>query len=634
MPRANRCLPALLLSLACSADADVSPPAGSQCEGGKCDELVGEDEPLQHGCEGILFDRSGRDFLPARLAEDALVKHVYMDAADGCPVDAEGVMKVLQESDDDCTAGLQTRVITEQAQLSGSSKGSSYRTITSRTCGERPEFGLLFSMFGFADASGVPTGLKPTGKGFPDGLEVIAFDEANGVFNYYKEVGGKMGFFGSSTDYVTRGPGGPSLTSVRGCANCHTSGGLIMKELTAPWLHWEGDFDSPGVEALVDNRAAVMGEREDGPNLQFDIVQPGNIAWNEAKVDFMKEEATVEQMLRPLFCPSQVNIAAFNRKTRIGARFLVDRQLAALAGVSSSVTNVDVLAKDYDAYIAAIGQKVPGTDAADVVAPWSFIERSHEDIDYIAKLVAEKIIDKELVIDVLMVDFTRPVFSDDRCDLLSFAPDLAPSQRTAAQIRDGLLANLESAPDGSPAAQLRDHLQARKDDEPFDHAASIGAFMTACKDRASNDQFASSDEDLEDLLGVNEFHIDALKQRALHRKLVMIDGELDDANGSAQHPFTVFEFEDTLPADELDVTSSADPGNPLQVHPQARFSPLDCALVDAFLPVAKDAPAPEPEPAAGCPGACGEFVDGAACQCDADCSQFGNCCEGFAALCE
>ena len=141
---------ALPLSVACSS----STPDPGDCAGGKCDELEGETDPLDSPCGDALFDRSGRGFLPERLANDAFIKHVYMDSDDGCPVTPAEVMAVLNQNDDeDCGPmdGIKSSVVSEQAQLAGVSDGASYRTVTTRTCDGRPNFSLIFSMFGFAD---------------------------------------------------------------------------------------------------------------------------------------------------------------------------------------------------------------------------------------------------------------------------------------------------------------------------------------------------------------------------------------------------------------------------------------------------------------------------------------------------
>jgi hypothetical protein len=618
----------------CTDDTSSSISTGD-CNGGKCDELQGEDEELDSPCASALVDRSGRGFLPKRLEEDALIKHVYMDDADGCPVDTRDVLELLNENDStDCDGdnGMKSSVISEQAQLNDSRDNAGYRLIMSRTCNDREDFGLLVSLFGFADGAGA---FGPDGDAVPGGIEVIAFDETNGVFNYYKEVGGKMGFFGSSTDYVTEGPGGPNLTSVRGCANCHTGGGLIMKELENPWLHWEEvpeagftDFErlSPGAGDLISNRSDILGERADGPRLEQDVIKPGNEAWNERRVQFINGNESVAKLLEPLFCPVEVNIAATFNKRRINHDFLVDRSLLDSLGLNAS-GRINTDESDYDAMLELTESIVPGSNQSDTRQNLAHITRSFSDIDYVEKLIDAGLIDREFANDVLMVDFTRQVFSDERCDLLEFAPDIDTADRNPESIRDGFLANLPAVVDGTAAAQLRAHLQARVDGNAFDHVGIVENFLDSCSDRQTNDQFASTNTDHSTLLGASELVIDSLKLRSQGVKLGTIDGNRDSADGSATHPRDVFEFGDTFPSDGIRVVANASLSNPLAVHPDARFSPVDCLLVDEF--VALEAPAPVDPSASSCPGTCGEFVNGAACQCDDRCQDFGNCCPGW-----
>ena len=87
-------------------------------------------------------------------------------------------------------------------------------------------------------------------------------DDTAGVFNYYETDGqGKINFFGSSKDLVEQGTG-PG--QVRRCAGCHTGGGLIMKELDTPWMHWEGHENHPGAAELVTANKNLLGRKNTG----------------------------------------------------------------------------------------------------------------------------------------------------------------------------------------------------------------------------------------------------------------------------------------------------------------------------------------------------------------------------------
>jgi len=169
-----------------------------------------------------------------------------------------------------------------------------------------------------------------------------------------------------------------------------------------------------------------------------------------------------------------------------------------------------------------------------------FIERSHADNNYVEQARDAKIIDDAFIKDVLMVDFTRPVFSDDRCGLLSFAPDLTAANMTAKKVRDGFIANLEAETPvaGSPAAQLLAHLKASNDTAA--HDATVDAFVAACT-----------------ALGSKPFLQSSLAITSLNREK------------ARQLP--VFEFESTMPTDNQSVDADA------------RLHPKTCQVVTQFV---------------------------------------------------
>lgn len=610
----SSCLAAAAMLAACSA----APEGGRECPAGKCDSVVGESSKLLEceseddfetsdgklgctPCGDVLRDESGRGFLPRFIESDALMAKVYMTFEDSnengrvdpaevdCPVDLPAIMAKLDRTDAQDCRGVRTHVISETAALIGA-EGSNYRTVTARDCDDRGQHGLLFSSFGFTGRdNSAGTGISQSAA--PAQVEVIAFDAADGVFNFYKEVDGKMRFFGSSLDFVVAGPGGPNLTSTRGCANCHPGGGLNMKELVSPWTHWAQPDNIVGAEELVANRAAYMGTLSAGPQME-NITRAGNTEWNETKSRFLRNIPTDElerlrsqfsddnlsaaqeqdlvarglrkrlnatqALLEPLFCPIQINIAA-NGKSGI-PRMLFFKDHSLISGTTS---------EDFDQAIAAIGSEVPGTGVAVTTTPFLIATRSEEDEQYVLDhLLGSGIIDRELKNDIQDVDVTRPVFSDDRCSLLELVPDLPPSKRNAADLRVALLDALQGATPGTPAAELLANLQTTGT-----HGALVGRVSQACRER-----------------NPRELLRDALKLRSLQRKLLFADGALDDADGSAQHRFAVFEFPQTMPRDGVRVTTSADPNAVDEVHPDARASPVDCTLVHEFVPVAESSP--------------------------------------------
>jgi hypothetical protein len=181
------------------------------------------------------------------------------------------------------------------------------------------------------------------------------------------------------------------------------------------------------------------------------------------------------------------------------------------------------------------------TGAIDTVFDYVFIERSHIDNDYINQLKAAGIIDDDFIKDVLMVDFTRHVFSDDRCGLATLLPDMDAADLTADKVRAAVSAAIaaESPAEGSPAAVLAANLEATGDAAA--HTAKVDAFTNACK-----------------ALGSRPFLENAIAITSLNR------------NKGRQMP--VFEFESTMPTDNLNTNDNA------------RLHPTTCQLTNSFVP--------------------------------------------------
>lgn len=139
---------------------------------------------------------------------------------------------------------------------------------------------------------------------------------------------------------------------------------------------------------------------------------------------------------------------------------------------------------------------------------------------------------------MLSVDFTRPIFSTDRCGLLDFAPMLEETELTAEKVRGGFVAKLRAAAPaaGTPGAQLLALLENAADT----HATKVQAFFDTCAAR-----------DKKELLA------DVMKVNALRRDEV--------------RELMVMEFSETLPFDDQRVASGT------------RLDPKTCRLTTSFV---------------------------------------------------
>ena len=475
----------------------------SECTGAKCDNL----DPIATGCAAALRDFSGGLFGEDLIAEldDPFARAVLQASEDECPMTFAEVMAALEAND--CAGGVETRLVSEEAQVVGrhadndtAEQVSGYRAVVSKSCNGRDSNELLFSQFGLG-----------AGSEAPDDFEVMAFDQTAGVYNYYKlhpvptddfgePVEGAepvFAFYGNSKNFIDHGAGDaiavPAVagsefttnTSERDCARCHTGGGLIMKELNSPWVHWhETSGDLPGEKAVMDANP-VYGRLTTGADMQFSIVQDGNRRWNTTRIDHVISTRAncddsgacslpTADLLRPLFCTVEVNLGTGGSGLR--DRAVIDPELGRFglrgsdhyAGVIEEIQQQVLLGIEGfdDPLFKQVASSLAGV--RDTIRGSAFIERSHADQDYVKQLAAG-VIDAAFAKDVRAVDFTRHVFSPDRCGLLALAPTIEfeadvtdASQLTKDRlpadmpelIRAGFQAALADATPGTPAGEL------------------------------------------------------------------------------------------------------------------------------------------------------------------------------------
>lgn len=358
---------------------------------------------------------------------------------------------------------------------------------------EPPAFTLLVSAFASID------------KISQGGLEVIAFDETEGVFNYYKENQGGWAFMGNSRDFH-EGKGGF-------CKGCHASGGLVMKELPSPWMNWEVSGDVPHSREVIDNNKEFFGSPFPlgGEGLEIDVVRPGNEVMNRKRVErlaarfaaakgdrssergsFADDDAPVftrdqmHELLKPLFCTEQITIqnGTFGTDGIFKPDMLDDNNFISLPS------------GEYDKVIADLGQvrgsgSLTSPDSSNKLARptnGDVFDGSREGL--YRMMVEEGLLSAEFVQDLHIIDFTRPLFSDDRCGLLEFAPeitvaDVKAADNLAAAIEAGFVRELEAASRDAAADEFLANLQ--EADGSAGREAKLKTFMDACKARGQND---------------------------------------------------------------------------------------------------------------------------------------------------
>ena len=533
----------LLLSIACSADPSDD-DASSVCAGAKCDALDQDqdDDVPAAACDGVMIDKSGRGLQSGKIAGglgDALARHVFTPG-DDCPATYPEVIAKLEASG--ACDDKRTMLVSETAQLVG--KPTTYRAVIVLHCDVDGESSSTwFSLFGIdGQVADFPGDVE-----IPTSAEMIAFDPVAGHFDYFETNGeGGIDFFGTSRDFLD----GPGEGDEQRCAQCHTGGSLIMKELDSPWMHWEGTFPTPGAKALIEDDPDLLGKRSDGVILE-NIINERNREWNEARIAGIVEDlgpggTTAQDLLLPLFCTVEVNLASQSGATAMGGKLggaVIDRTFSVFASIDAS-------AEQYLAILANNDQRLDGTDAKDTIGALANVTRGNADLDYQRRLVDAGVVDEELVEDVLLVDFTRSIFSDDRCRLLDFAPNIDAESATARTIRDGFIANLEkvAAQPGTPEGDLLRNL----DNDGDDAEATAKRFTDTCRARSESRTLANGQE----VLAVFDDYLQVVSH-----------------NRRQAAALPLFEFPETMPTDAL----STPPG--------LRLDPNTCELTSEYVSI-------------------------------------------------
>ena len=359
-------------------------------------------------------------------------------------------------------------------------------------------------------------------------VEVIAWDPAKGMFNFYELLGnGKNGtwsYNGDSQDILidteplhrARAAGRPPFGNGLRCAGCHVNGGPIMKELASPQNDWWTDarkIDRGGREFDA-QLAAIASGFVDGDRLSA-AVRAGVEKLNTSpQFKAIRAGRSLQEQLRPLFCPIEINfesdvapLEANGQTTRVPSALFADPRLAE--------GRLEASRADYDSALQTTGSAFdfPETKLPDADHGWLGPVKATSDQIIVQGLVDAGVIDAEFVSDVLAVDFTNPALSGARCGLLKLVPasasgdwpswisegagriDCAGGQGTAGQLHDAGAQRRGPSPTRDPVSR---HLPRQAENAPVRDLRAETPGATTCGD--------CRQRDLEEACGPRRFH--------------------------------------------------------------------------------------------------------------------------------
>jgi hypothetical protein len=316
-------------------------------------------------------------------------------------------------------------------------------------------------------------------------IELLAFDRQKGVFNFYEVIGngtkGEWFYRGDSLDILSDiaslhkqpNPARPQFGERLRCSGCHMAGGPILKELAAPHNDWSTkarplSFGNLRPDAFLSD---VFRTLKDADELAASVSAGSALLQKSEAFQKATSASSLQQQLRPLFCPVELNLESDTvpleeQKTNVGipSAFFANPRLAQ--------DTMTMRRADYDAALAATKTKFPEIARPDADHGWLTPVKAATDLRAIEELVRRGVIDAEFVSDVLAVDFTNPLFSPGRCNLLRLVPsggDLIPAFRKALAA--------SSLPE---AQQLLKNMDDPERTSRF-HQAQAGQYLAACK---------------------------------------------------------------------------------------------------------------------------------------------------------
>lgn len=337
-------------------------------------------------------------------------------------------------------------------------------------------------------------------------MEAMGFDSASKAYVYYHLVAGKWEQAGSGAtvplDTV------PGREDAMACQRCHSTGAPLMRELHDSWANWHSSWDGFKAPNITDPLFGVFFNRK----IRADILEPIIIAGTKAsavgRVDRAVAAKRTGLILKQAMCEvGEPNLVGVHQRS--GVRF------GDIVTQSSMLPSAILLNQVFAAPIAGTGRPFPGFEgnlqmnlpdlgqarsvgAAYVAAArklgisiggmaglndakfaWFGPEKSYADLAVVMELLARNLVDKDVLADAMMVDFTTPMFSKSRCELADTIP---ANFANSDELRTAWIANLVGSTVRG-AAGLKGRLEKKGDFA--DHEKTLNDYLKACAARST-----------------------------------------------------------------------------------------------------------------------------------------------------
>jgi hypothetical protein len=267
-------------------------------------------------------------------------------------------------------------------------------------------------------------------------LQVIAWDDVSGSYQFYDRRDGVWFWAGSSWDALA------DDSRAQGPFDSHVNGALNMKELKAPWVHWHSQASPILDSALAPQdplrREVLWTGRRQAEEFERTVARPGIERWTRVRFNQSVRNGVLQRLptfMRQVLETTTINLVS--SPTSAAALATAESVQLPLTFFFNADALIEVLGLDpslslprvpaavyretlsrYDVGLTDEHFRFQGDTHFVFVVP----EPAFEDILILDQLVGSGILSAKLAASLLMVDFANPVFSRRRATLLRCVP--------------------------------------------------------------------------------------------------------------------------------------------------------------------------------------------------------------------
>jgi hypothetical protein len=337
-------------------------------------------------------------------------------------------------------------------------------------------------------------------------LQLIAWDATAGAFQFYERRSGSWIWAGSSWQALEEDTRG------QGPFDSHINGGMVMKELEQPWLHWHSMAQTIGEQTLAPDdplRAEPLFTNRDGAERLEMIVRTNMSTWVQSRLGkAVAPDGSIDRpdrLMRQVLTTTAPTIASSidpydgdpQATIQVPLTFFLDRvglfdiaELELNPGFTVERSRYRVMAQHLGLAVRDTRAQPPVRIDGDTFFAWPVPEPGLEDSALLKALVRKGIISRRFAAALLMIDFPNPVGSDDRAKLMAYVPSSADASGSN-NIETQLLATLGQAsawPQGSPERQLVENMQLADGAWPAEYQRRLSDYVAAATARLATDQ--------------------------------------------------------------------------------------------------------------------------------------------------